>query len=433
MKAKRSVLSIAVGVAAALAIAACGSSSGGGGSASGGGSSGGSSSGGSSSSSSGKGPIVIGISAAKTGALAPYDLQASELFEMRINQINQSGGVLGRKIQVKWLDSKSDKATDAANTQLLISEGAVAIIGTCDFDYGSPAVLTAVAHKIPGMFLCASGFKSADPAVVGQYGGSMGLGSDSEGAAMAEWVRAKHPDWKRVYIEKDTSLEYSIDTANYFKARFQELGGQICGQDTFVGSPTLDLSPQITRLRGAASGCDAIADMSWQPYGSQMIRAIRDAGINLPILGNASTQGTTVKQVAGKVSGFYAEGFACDPTYCNGTQTPQVRTINQEFKATYGQPIANHYALPGYALADALVNAIKAAGSTDGAKVSNALFGSSVDFFGHPMKFSATCHRPHPAVYSIEEFTNGVDRQLGFWDVKEIPKIGDNNPCAGPQ
>jgi branched-chain amino acid transport system substrate-binding protein len=352
---------------------------------------------------------------------------------MRMKQIDQAGGVLGRQIQVKWLDSKSDKATDAANTQLLLSQGAVAIIGTCDFDYGSPAVLTAVAHKVPGMFLCASGYKAADPAVVQSYGGSMGLGSDSEGAAMAEWLHATHPQWKRVFLEKDTSLEYSIDTVTYFKARWQELGGKICGQDSFVGSPTLDLSPNITRLRSAVSGCDAIFDGSWQPFGSQFIRAVRDAGIQTPLVTNASVNGTDVSKIAGKVSNFYAEGFACDPVYCTGTQTPQVRTINQQFQAAYGAPVGNHYAYPGYALADALVAAIKTAGSTDGTKVSTALFSEKVDFFGHPMHFTSTCHRPHPAVYSIEQWTSGVDKQVGFWSVKEIPKVGDGNDCAGPQ
>ena len=56
-------------------------------------------------------PILIGISAAKTGILGPYDLQAGQLFQMRIEQINKAGGVLGKQIEVKWIDTKSDKPT----------------------------------------------------------------------------------------------------------------------------------------------------------------------------------------------------------------------------------------------------------------------------------------------------------------------------------
>jgi branched-chain amino acid transport system substrate-binding protein len=379
------------------------------------------------------GTILIGISAAKTGILAPYDLQSGQLFQMRIDQINKAGGVLGKQIKVQWIDTKSDKPTAATNAEELISNGAVFIIDTCDFDYSFPATQAAMSHKIPAMALCASSPKADTPAIVGPYAGSMGLASDTEGATMAEWMHAKKPQWKRVYVFKDTSLEYSKATADYFKARWTQLGGKVCGEDTFVGGPNLDLSSQITRLRGKVGGCDAIFDGSWQPFGSQLIRAIRDAGIKTPITTNASVNGTLVRQVGGLVSNFYALGFACLPTYCAGTQTPLVRTIAKQFKAKYGQPIGNHYALPGYALADAVVAAIKLAGTTDGPKVAAALFSGKVvvNYFGHKMKFTPTCHRPQPAVYSVEQWTNGKDKQIGTWQVHTIPSIGDGNPCTG--
>ena len=127
--------------------------------------------------------------------------------------------------------------------------------------------------------LCASSPKAATPAIVGQYGGSMGLGSDTEGVAMAEWFRAHKPALKRVWIVKDLSLEYSKATADYFKARWKQLGGTVCGEDTFTAGDNLDLSSNVTRLRGAVSKCDVIYDGSWNPFGAQYVRAVRDAGI----------------------------------------------------------------------------------------------------------------------------------------------------------
>ena len=235
--------------------------------------------------------ILVGISAAKTGILGPYDLQAGQLFQLRIEQINKAGGVLGKQIKVKWIDTKSDKPTAATNASELISQGAVAILTTCDFDFSFPATQAAGAKKVLGLSLCASSPKAATPAIVGQYGGSMGLGSDTEGVAMAEWFRAHKPALKRAWITKDLSLEYSKATADYFKARWKQLGGTVCGEDTFTAGDNLDLSSNVTRLRGAVSKCDVIYDGSWNPFGAQYVRAVRDAGIKTTIITNASVNG----------------------------------------------------------------------------------------------------------------------------------------------
>ncbi len=378
-------------------------------------------------------PILIGISAAQTGILAPYDLQSGQLFQMRIEQVNEAGGVLGRPITTEWIDTKSDKPLAATNAEELIDKGAVVIIATCDFDFSFPAINAAGGRDVPGIALCASSPKVATPDIVGPYGGSMGLGSDAEGVAMAEWLRTNKPEITSMYVFRDESLEYSKATADYFKAKWLELGGTVCGEDTFVGGPDLDLSSQVTRLRGAVDGCDAIYDGSWNPYGAQLIRAIRDAGVETPIVTNASVNGTLVTEVAGQVSNFWALGFACLPTYCEGSQSESVVTIAEEFQAKYGEPIGNHYALPGYALADAIVAAIEQAGSTEGPAIAEALFGGGVaiDYFGNPMAFTAACHRPQPAVYSVEEWQNGVNTQVGIAPVTSIPDIGDGSPCSG--
>src|SRR5262245_29022988 len=65
-------------------------------------------------------PLKIGIAAAKTGTLAVYDDTHSKAFMLRMNQINKAGGLLGRKVQVRWIDSRTDKATDAIVARQLL-------------------------------------------------------------------------------------------------------------------------------------------------------------------------------------------------------------------------------------------------------------------------------------------------------------------------
>lgn len=379
------------------------------------------------------GEILIGISAAKTGILGPYDLQAGQLFQLRIDEINAAGGVLGKKLKVQWIDTKSDKPTAATNAQELIAKGAKVIIATCDFDFSFPAIQAAGAMKVPGLALCASSPKVATPAIVGQYGGSFGLGSDTEGSAMAEWLRANKKAFKRAYVVKDLSLEYSKATADYFKARWVELGGKVCGEDSFTAGDNLDFSSNITRLRGAVKGCDVIFDGSWNPFGAQYVRAVRDAGIKTPIATDASVNGLPVVENNPGLSDFYALGFACLNTYCSGSKNPAVAALNAKFKKKYGQPIGNHYALPGYMLAGAVVAAIKKAGSTDGTAIAKALYDSGlvIDTFNGKVAFTSKCHRPQPAIYTVEQYTKGKDVQVDTWSVKKVPVIGDGNPCTG--
>jgi branched-chain amino acid transport system substrate-binding protein len=380
------------------------------------------------------GTILIGISAAKTGALAPYDLQPGEAFMMRIDEINKAGGVLGDKLRVQWIDTKSDKPTAAANAEELISKGAKVILGTCDFDYSFPALNAAHSHNVLGMSLCASSPKVATPAIVGPYAGSMGEGSDTEGTSMAEWLRKTKPQWKRAYVLKDTSLEYSKATADYFLARWKQLGGTISGEDTFVSGPALDISSQVTRLRGKAKATDVIYDGSWLPGGATAIRQIRDAGIQLPIATNNSIDGSLLTQVAGRVSNLYGMGSVCIPSYCSGAVTPQVQRFFNNFKKKYGVALSNSYPTRGYDLATAIVEAIKRAKSTDGEKIAQALFsGVTIQTMSGSVKFTAKCHRPQPPSHIFELYTNGKAKALGRVYAHDIPNIGDGNPCAGVQ
>lgn len=388
------------------------------------------------SSSGGKGPIIIGVAAAKTGPLSPYDLQPTQALELRVDEINKAGGVLGRKLKVDWLDTKSDKTLSASNATQLINGGAVAIITTCDFDYGSPAAFQAAAKNVPGISLCASSPKNATPAIIGKYGFSMGTGSDTEGVSAAEWMAKKHPTWKRAYVLKDTSLEYSKATADYFKARFKQLGGTIAGEDTFVGGENTDISAQVSRIKGQAGSLDVIYVGSWNPGGSTAVRQLRNAGIKLPIVGNQSSDGQLTQQVAGNVSDYYSTPLACIPSYCSGQGVDQagVDKFASDFKAKYGADLSNSYPINGYDLGTVLKQAIEKAGSAEPAKIATTMETMGpVKGINSTFHFSQQCHRPVGQSRIIMHWVNGKGQFDTQSSAQDIPNIGDANPCAGKQ
>src|SRR3990170_5846477 len=75
-------------------------------------------------------PIVIGFPADLTTDWAYYDSPMQEGAQFAVDQINESGGVLGRPLELKTVDMRNDVAEGAKVTQQLIDEGAVYLIGT---------------------------------------------------------------------------------------------------------------------------------------------------------------------------------------------------------------------------------------------------------------------------------------------------------------
>ena len=377
-------------------------------------------------------PIVVGITTAQSGPLEPYDRKGSQMLQMRLEEINEEGGVLGgRQFEVEWLDTESDRARTGTNARQLIDQGADVIVATCDFDYAFPAMEVAKEQGVFSMALCASAPVVADPATVGETGGSMGQGADVEAVAMADYLKEQNPDWKSAYIFTDTFLQYNQQTSNYFKARWEELGGEICGEAEFVGDESLDLAPYITRLRQVIDQCDVVYVGSIVPAGAQVLRAAREAGIDTPFATNVGVNGITVREVAGRVSDFYTTSHRCLPSYCKGA-ADEVVELGKKFEERWGDEMDESYAIVPYDLGTTIAEAIEAAGSTEGTDVAEALFSGELvidTLIGGPKVFTPECHRPQPAKFDIEQWTNGQAERLDSVTVEEIPDIGDGNTC----
>ena len=83
--------------------------------------------------------IIIGGAMSLTGIQGPLDAPAIEGIEVAIDEINASGGINGKMLEFRNMDSKSDPTTAAEVAKQLIDQGAVAIITSSDYDFGGPA------------------------------------------------------------------------------------------------------------------------------------------------------------------------------------------------------------------------------------------------------------------------------------------------------
>ena len=85
------------------------------------------------------GPIVIGAAIDLTGNMAPFDAPALASAQIAVKKINAAGGILGRQVELKFIDDKLDPAaTKAAAVELITKDNADVLLTTCDVDFATP-------------------------------------------------------------------------------------------------------------------------------------------------------------------------------------------------------------------------------------------------------------------------------------------------------
>jgi branched-chain amino acid transport system substrate-binding protein len=313
-------------------------------------------------------PIIIGGAIALTGGFSAYDLENRAGAELAVEDINKAGGLLGgRPLQYLVEDTKSDRAVGPTVATDLLSKGAVAMITQCDFDFGAPAALVAQAKKVPS-FSCASSPKFGVQGI-GPYAYDVSVTTQAEGAVMAEWPY-KNLKARTAYVLVDTTLAYDTDDCKAFVTRWKQLPGtRIVGQDKFQNGDA-SIASQITRIRSLSKAPDLVEVCTYLPGGISAIRQIRAAGIKSPIMTGIGMDGTSWFKPIAHLSNVYFTNYGSE---YGDDKRPFVNKFFQRFKAKAGHPANVSYSLVAYCQVQVIAAAIKAAGSTDGDKMRQAL------------------------------------------------------------
>ena len=379
-------------------------------------------------------PLNIHIVAAKTGIISPFDIQPAEAFQMAIEELNAAGGIGGQQATVTRTDTKSDPALTTQIAQEAVDAGANIIVTTCDFDFAAPAATVAQANNIPALSLCLGDRKGTDLVTIGPMSLSPSPGNAFKGSAAAEFAY-NDKGWSKAYVLQDDLLEYTKSLGAYFKGRFTELGGEIIGEDVFTGNEQLDPAANVTRARDAAKDADVIIIPSVVPAATTMIKAIRDAGINTPIMmPGGAVDGTLVTGAIPNISDFYSLPFACMPAYCEGDPDPDVKVFADAFVAKTGIDPYLSYAVLSYELGKALGAAVEAAGSTDGPAIIKAFETMPpTDYLTGPIAWSETCHHTTGRQQRVVEYQDGKGKFVTLITPEKIGAVDPGNPCEAAQ
>lgn len=364
--------------------------------------------------------LVVGFATAQSGWMEAYDEPAKRAAMIRIDEINSSGGLLGKKIRVVEADTKTDRAQSAKAGLQVLDKGADLVVVSCDYDFGAPAALAAEKAGKISFFLCAEDVKAGIQGV-GKNSFSSSVLAAVQGATMAEWANAKR-NVHNAYVLLDTTIEYDKGICNGFDWMFQQIkGAAIVGRDTFKNGDT-SIASQITRIKSLPKEPDAIMLCSYVPGGASAVRQLRAAGIKSLILNGSAMDGSYWLDAVPDLSGFVVpvQGsiYGDDPN-------PKVEEFNKKFHTKFGARPASQYTYPGYILIDLWAKAVKRANTADAAPVVAALekMQNEPTIFG-TRTFTKELHHQNQARMLISEIKNGKPGIVDSWTISKPVELG---------
>lgn len=360
--------------------------------------------------------IVIGAAMCLTGPQAGIDAPALKGAEVAVKFLNDNGGVLGKQLELRNIDGKSDPVTVGSAALQVIDGGAHVIMAPCDFDFGSPAGREAQKANIVGISTCAS-----DPLysswTLGDKQFTLSMWNTTMGATAAEFA-FKEKGWKTAYVVTDQFIAYTKSLSKYFIQSYKDLGGEILLEDTYTFGDN-DFSAQLARLKALGKKPDVLFISSYSTDIAVITRALREAGYDAPVLGGDAYDDPSMHQALGDKLGNNV--FYVTHTWLGPEAHPDMPKFIEMYTAMHGAP-DTAFVATGWDTVMLFAKAIQAAGSTDGAAVAKALEDGQYDLFTGKLDFTDAANGHFPAKAAvIAELVNGRAKFLGWRTAEKVP------------
>lgn len=345
--------------------------------------------------------IKVGLNYELSGNVATYGQSLSQGAELALEQVNQKGGVLGKKIEVVKVDNKSDN-TEAANvaTRLAVRDKVVALLGPATSGNTKAASPAAMQNKVP---LISASATADDVTVdsngkVREYIFKTCFSDSFQGVMMANFA-TNDLKLAKAAVLVDSTSDYSKGLAKNFKETFKKNGGTILTEEAYQAKDT-DFKAVLTKIKN--TNPDVLFVPGYYEEVGLIVRQARDMGLNVPILGGDGYESPKLAEIAGKDAlndVYYSTHYSSKDT------SPEVEKFREAFTKKYGKEPDAFSAL-GYDMANFLVDALKRADSTDSTKLKNAL-AATKNFKGVTGTFSMDKnHNPVKSV-TIIQMKNG--------------------------
>jgi len=306
--------------------------------------------------------IKLGVAGPHSGDLASYGLPTVKAAELVVKDINAKGGVLGKQVELLVEDDvcKPEVATNTA-TKLLSQKVDVVLGHVC-----SGATKAALGIYKDAKIITMSP-SATNPALTqsGDYPNFFRtIASDDAQARLEVDFALNKLKVKKVAVLHDKG-DYGKGLAEFAKKFLEEDKRATVVLYEGITPGAVDYSAIVQKIK--RSGAEAVIFGGYHPEASKIVAQIRKKKMKTIFISDDGVKDDTFIKVAKK----YAEGvYATGPM--DTSNNPMAIEAIAAHKKTYGSDPGAFF-LNGYAAAQALLNAIEKAGSTDYDAVEKAL------------------------------------------------------------
>ena len=272
-------------------------------------------------------PLVLGFAGQLTGTFSDLGVQGRNGATLAVEELNQAGGVAGRKLKLLAVDDGNTPDAALAGDESLLDAGAVAIIGHMTSSQ-TMAVLPMAESR--GALLVSP--TTATPALTAKKDSFFRLIPDNSSwaAALAEFA-LKSRRIERVFVLGDSdNAVYTASFNNAFIRNFREQGGVIGGAAEFSSKARPDWKTLVADA--AASGAQAVVLTASARDVAEFAKARALAGVDMLIL-CPTWPYTREILVAG---GESVEGIIFATSYTEENDTPGFKSFQHRYQARFG-------------------------------------------------------------------------------------------------
>jgi len=289
--------------------------------------------------------------------------------ELAVKEINDNGGILGKKIESYTVDTQTNPGVAKGLTQKAVDDGVFAIFGPVY----SGSIMVSMAESKRGEVPNFTGGEAASITAQGNpYVFRTAFGQSTSFPKLAKFINTKAKTLAVIYVNNDFG-KGGRDTLSKLLAD----GPTKIVADISTDAGQVDFSAAV--LKAKQSNADAIFAYTNEEESARLLRELKKQGWTKPVIGETTLTGQKVIELAGDAdNGAMAHvGLTVD------APNPEMLKFKAKYYQAYGS-ISDHNGIKGYTGVYVLKAAIEKVGKLDRKAVAQALHGINISAKKHP-------------------------------------------------